>query len=161
MAADENLKSMNLGNSGSPLFERTAQKSQSKSENSDRTPKCSFDCTTEIELPGLDSPNESKEIEDLDWKNPKNRGKFEKHRRLSDINAEVRQGLKIFQNFSKIFSKFFSGIFVKNSNFRPEKAQLRMKSQKSICLMKKITMWRILIGGMRRTAPNSKSTSDG
>ena len=103
MAADENLKEwvqlkscMNLGNSGSPLFERTAQKSQ----KSETTPKCSFDCTTEIELPGLDSPDDSKEIEDLDWKNPKNRAKFEKHRRLSDINAEVRKGLKkFFENF--------------------------------------------------------------
>ena len=73
MAADSRLsyRMKNSGNTGSPVL-----------NNEDEDEKvASIDCTPDVELPGLDTDEEDHqaEVEQLDWKNPKNKNKFEKH----------------------------------------------------------------------------------
>ena len=76
MAADKRLASMNLGNTGSPVFNRQPEKDET-------------DCMPEVELPGLDSGSENEDFSEFpDWKDPKNRAKIEK---IADKRKERRK----------------------------------------------------------------------
>ena len=79
MAADKRLAGINLGNTGSPVFNRETEPKNSET-----------DCMPEVELPGLGSGSENENDFDQfpDWKDPKNRAKIEK---IADQRKERRK----------------------------------------------------------------------
>ena len=105
MSADSRLsyRMTDSGNTGSPVLNKEDEvKEEIKVESQ-------FDCTPDVELPGLDTDdeNDQAEVEQLDWKNPQNKAKFEKHNkrrrsRLFDGSPAMSPVMKRQRNNGKL-----------------------------------------------------------
>lgn len=107
MSADSRLsyRMADSGNTGSPVL----NKEDEPEKKEEIKVESQFDCTPDVELPGLDTDDENDraEVEQLDWKNPQNKAKFEKHNkrrrsRLFDGSPAMSPVMKRQRNNGKL-----------------------------------------------------------